>query len=316
MRKSETSLRAFLFLLLLITLSSCAQVVSAPPRYPALTPPPATSTAEVIEHMQAIDAALPESDGLKWFNFLYLQTTQAVLGQIAEGGFEDPSWVTRLDVVFANYYFHALREAATAGPDAAPLAWRPLLKARTKANISRIQFALAGVNAHIERDLVFALLDMYRADDAAPDKASKKYADYNRMNEILGKVETQVKPLFIVGTPLERGGHVAALEDAMARHGLKITRQSAWRRSQEIWRLRKRPKLQQKALDALDHATELAGTALLAPVLPAGAEKASAGETPAAPDGRDAHPTEAEQRGGADAATDRSTDGLPLHPGF
>jgi hypothetical protein len=244
-------------------------VVSAPPQYPALTPPPATSTAEVIEHMQAIDSALPESDGLKWFNLLYLHTSQAIYTQISTGGFGDPAWMTRLDVVFANYYFHALREAATAGPDAAPLAWRPLFKNRMKPKVTRIQFALAGVNAHIERDLVFALLDMYSQNGEAPTKSSIHYSDYLHVNQILDGVETATKPVLVVGTPLERGGHVAALEDMMAVHGLKITRQSAWRRSQEIWRLRKRPKLQQKALDALDHATELAGTALLAPVLPA-----------------------------------------------
>src|SRR5260370_41606977 len=101
--------------------------------------------------------------------------------------------MTRLDIVFANYYFDALRAGTSAGPDAAPPVWRPLFRNRTRPKITRIQFALAGVNAHIERDLVFALLDMYREDGEAPNKDSIHYSDYFRANQNLDGGEIEVK---------------------------------------------------------------------------------------------------------------------------
>jgi len=41
-----------------------------------LTPP--KSVADVIRIMLNIEATCSDSDGLKWFNWLYLQVTQAV----------------------------------------------------------------------------------------------------------------------------------------------------------------------------------------------------------------------------------------------
>lgn len=70
----------------------------------------------------------------------------------APATFEDPAFLATLDVVFANLYFAALA-AALDDVDAAPAAWRPLLLQRHDAGIARIQFALAGMSAHINRDL-------------------------------------------------------------------------------------------------------------------------------------------------------------------
>jgi len=39
---------------------------------------PLNTIPDVIAAFEAIDAALPESDGLKWFNQLYLNVTRAV----------------------------------------------------------------------------------------------------------------------------------------------------------------------------------------------------------------------------------------------
>lgn len=231
--------------------------------------PPAKSIADVIAGMQAIDAALNDSDGVKWFNYLYLAVTEAVDVRVsAAGGFSDPAWITRLDVAFANLYFDAVRAADAGGPDSAPPAWRPLLKNRNKARVARIQFALAGMNAHINRDLVFTLLGLYRQDGAAADKASARYADFTAVNALLETVESQVKPTLLVGTPLEHGGHLAPLEDLIAMWGVRQARESAWNHSQAAWHLRTMPQIQRASLESLDGATQFASSALLVPVLP------------------------------------------------
>lgn len=232
-------------------------------------PPSATSIAEVIASMQSIDAALDDADGLKWFNYLYLSVSLAVDAQVSGGSrFLDPAWITRLDVTFANLYFSAIRAAIVGGPDAAPPAWRPLFENRNKPRVARIQFAFAGMNAHINRDLVFALLRLYQQDGFAPDQTSARFADFTSVNALLETVEAQVRPTLLVGTPLASGGHLAPLEDLIGMWGVKEARQAAWNHSQAAWNLRSLPVIQLGMLDALDGATQFASSALLVQVFP------------------------------------------------
>src|SRR5215469_17914165 len=107
--------------------------------------------ADVIAAMQSIDALLPEHDGLKWFNKLYLMVTDDVNAKPPGGAWQSPSWLEHLDVVFARFYFNAVADFL-AGRDI-PSSWSALFDARFKAGIDRIQFALAGMNAHINHDL-------------------------------------------------------------------------------------------------------------------------------------------------------------------
>ena len=233
-------------------------------------PPPVNSIADVIAALKTIDTALESLDGLKWFNFLYLAVTQAVDAQVSiAGGFSDPAWIATLDVAFANLYLNALRiAAAQSGPQRVAPAWRPLLENRKKPKVARIQFALSGMNAHINRDLVFALLGLYQHEGVAPDKASPRFADFLRVNTLIEAEEVRLRPTLLVGTPLEHGGQFGPLEDLIANFGIKEAREAAWNHSLAAWHLRSVPAIQTDMLNALDGATELGSSMLLAPVLP------------------------------------------------
>src|SRR5436190_3795480 len=84
--------------------------------------------AEVVDALRAIDELLPATDGLKWFNWLYLQVTEAVQSKITGGGFADPDWIERLDVEFALLYLKALEALLEAWAESqiAPECWRIL----------------------------------------------------------------------------------------------------------------------------------------------------------------------------------------------
>ncbi len=156
------------------------------PLYDLVNGPSPTTIADVIARMRAIDALLPASDGLKWFNRLYLMVTQQVDLRPPGGAWQSPVWLTRLDVVFAGFYFRAI--VGSLGGQAVPSAWGALFEARYRTGVDRIQFALAGMNAHINHDLALALL---AADDdlkivPAPD--SPESADYQSVNELLNTV--------------------------------------------------------------------------------------------------------------------------------
>ena len=51
-----------------------------------LRPAPVSSIDEVLSIMTAIDGRLPDSDGVKWFNRLYLQVTRSVRQAVSGPG--------------------------------------------------------------------------------------------------------------------------------------------------------------------------------------------------------------------------------------
>src|SRR3954467_6892335 len=112
---------------------------------------------DIISIMESIDAVLLDDDGLKWFNWLYLMVTRAVQANPPADGFNNPQWLTRLDVVFAVLYFTAIKNFIRQSAPT-PSSWQALFEARHRAGVERIQFALAGMNAHINHDLSLALL--------------------------------------------------------------------------------------------------------------------------------------------------------------
>jgi Family of unknown function (DUF5995) len=145
-------------------------------------PAPAT-IADVIARMQAMDALLPVGDGLKWFNQLYLAVTQQVDLHPPGGAWQSPAWLLGLDVIFAGFYFDAL-SAYLAG-EAVACAWSAFFEARYRPGIDRIQFALAGVNAHINHDLALALLATDAVQSVVPGLGSPEHADYEAVNGLL-----------------------------------------------------------------------------------------------------------------------------------
>jgi hypothetical protein len=153
---------------------------------------------DVIDIMTAIDAVLPGSDGLKWFNWLYLTVTKGVDGQPPAGDFNNLQWVSRLDVIFAQLYFAALHGFLThAGPT--PSSWQAIFEARHKPHIERIQFALTGINAHINHDLALALLQTNAELNLAPAHKSPEHQDYERVNNILEAVLPQTLMVLAAG---------------------------------------------------------------------------------------------------------------------
>ncbi|MGA8109849.1 MAG: DUF5995 family protein [Acidobacteriaceae bacterium] len=142
--------------------------------------------ADVIARMQAIDALLPVNDGLKWFNRLYLMMTQQVDLHPPGGAWQNPAWLTQLDVVFASLYWSAL--GGSLSGQAAPAAWSAFFEARFRTGIDRIQFALAGINAHINHDLALALLRTDADLNVTPGPGSTERHDYDAVNALLQTV--------------------------------------------------------------------------------------------------------------------------------
>jgi Family of unknown function (DUF5995) len=167
-------------------MSTAAPSLADQPLYELVNGSAPVTIADVIACMQAIDALLPANDGLKWFNRLYLMVTQEVDLHPPGGAWQSPAWLTRLDVVFAGFYFDAV--AGFLGGQTVPSAWSALFEARYRTGIDRIQFALAGMNAHINHDLALALLATDADLNVIPAQGSPEFADYQSVNELLNTV--------------------------------------------------------------------------------------------------------------------------------
>jgi Family of unknown function (DUF5995) len=159
---------------------------------------PVSSIDQVLELMSAIDLQLPDADGLKWFNRLYLQVTRSVRQAVGGTAFRDARFMAELDVVFANQYFAAVAAGET-DVSRAPAAWRPLLRARSTPRIARLQFALAGMNAHINRDLPHGIVQVFEALGGDPSSDQVRRQDFDSVNELLDRVEGEVKADFSIG---------------------------------------------------------------------------------------------------------------------
>jgi Family of unknown function (DUF5995) len=220
-----------------------------------------STIAEVIARMQAIDAQLPRKDGLAIFNRLYLQVTRAVDSASAGTEFERPDFLARLDVVFAGLYFDA--EATISSNASCPIAWRPLIKTRSQ-NREPVQFALAGMAAHINHDLPIAVVGTCKEFGLAPDDDTAIHRDYQRVDGILGTVETQIASWFDTGL-------VADIEDvtprktdeAIAMWSLVGARDVAWEHAKVLWGLRDAGPVRDGYLDVLARTTELTAWAML-----------------------------------------------------
>ncbi len=221
---------------------------------------PVNSIPDVVSAFEAIDRGLPESDGLKWFNGLYLSVTKAVDESVGADAWQNPAWISRLDVLFARLYLDALAGTET------PQCWRVFFDARHDARLARLQFALAGMNAHIDHDLSIAVVQTCLEFGVEPVHGSAIYQDFTKVNTLLSGLIDQTKRELMVRLPGDAIPDVGKLEDMVAGFGLEATREIAWTNAEILWQAEPIPFLADRFTDSLDRVATLAGRALLIPL--------------------------------------------------
>lgn len=180
---------------------------------------------DVIARMESIDKILPGTDGLKWFNLLYLLVTKQV--DAPPAGWQAPSWIEHLDVVFAQRYFDAITDSIQS-PTSVPSSWQALFEARFKTGIDRIQFALAGMNAHINHDLALALLQTAADMAVTPLDSGPEHADYETVNGLLETVLPQALTFLATGILGEAAQDTGEIGRYLAIWNVRVARDAAW----------------------------------------------------------------------------------------
>jgi len=179
----------------------------------------------------AADAAF--DDGVSAFNELYLDVTKAVETKCDEAGFfNDPDWIADLDVVFADFYFAAIEASEAQTPDGennVPREWRPLFERRDETGVFHdLQFALAGMNAHINHDLPFAVIDTCEKRGITPDKSTPYYQDFQKVNQVLKGVEAEVQTRYSTGAVANVDHAFGNLDTLFAMWSITNARAAAW----------------------------------------------------------------------------------------
>ena len=225
------------------------------------------SIADVVQILDTIEAACADGDGLKWFNGLYLQVTQAVEARVNAAEFVNPAWVAALDVRFARFYFAAIQSALSGGSQGkASGCWQAVFDQRNQTAIARIQFAMAGMNAHINHDLPQAVLDICQTTAVPPQHGTAPYDDITALNTTLDSLIEAAKTALDVRLLGDALPAASRLEDTLAAWSLADAREAAWNNAELLWHLADAPLAASALLDSLDGLTAVASKTILVPV--------------------------------------------------
>lgn len=255
---------------------TAAAVAGSSPSSPAASPPPEnpllagrvdsvpevlTRMTQIQDHIEAREPLGPR-DGVACFNFLYRIITSNVLAKIGTGFFHDDHFLTRLDVAFANLYFDALR-ANELDPETVPSSWEALIERRSEERVTALQFAVAGVNAHINFDLCRAVVATCEELDREPDFGSQR-RDYDRVNGIFAEEMERLRQHFEGRLALWVDENILLhVDDAIGNWSVEAARDTAWEYAELLWAVRDLEFAERQLVKNLDRLVGLVGRGLL-----------------------------------------------------
>jgi len=214
-----------------------------------------TPVDQVVSRMRALEAHLPPRDGLAVFNRVYLAVTEAFDRRLEAGMFPDPRAAITLDVRFAELYLRVAEE------DHAPACWRPLLQFRRHPGVRPLQFALAGINAHIGHDLALAVVDACRTLDCEPADLE---GEFERVGDLLVSLEERIREELMPGPDLLQIAD--PLTHLLGAWSMERARAATWSAARALWALRRLPDVAEEFTDRLDAAVGFASRMLLTPL--------------------------------------------------
>lgn len=120
------------------------------------------------------------------FAFTYLEMTKEVARSVAAPDFFlDPEVTVQLDGVFASLYFDAFDNWQAGRVDEVPGAWQIAFTAADDGRTSAAADMFLGMNAHISRDLAYAVATILSSDAELFDDPT----DFLQINEVIASVQ-------------------------------------------------------------------------------------------------------------------------------
>lgn len=232
-----------------VLLAACSALVagctSRPDRLRAIPPLPAAACTaphaarvavpqefrtldDVRRGLAALEAGYVRSgDGRGPFATAYVVSTAAIAQDLDDGRFEDRAWSERYLVAFANLYRYALERYEAGDLARCPPAWRAAFDAAASGRASPLENLLLGMNAHIRRDLPFALHEAGLG--TAP---ARRYADHAAFDDAMAMaidpIQERIACLYAPDLGIwDRA--LGPLDEAAALCGISRVRRRVWR---------------------------------------------------------------------------------------
>jgi hypothetical protein len=180
---------------------------------------------EVVESLGRLEQEfVSRRDRRAVFLTVYGLMTREMKRQVDDGAFEDPGWVTRYAVGFADRYRQAL-EGHEQGTRIAK-AWQLAFDVAREPSGLVLQNMLLGINAHVNHDLALALVDA----SIDPDRVSR-HADHTAVNGVLRAltdvVSERVSELYAQGLA-GLDACSGLLDEAVTNFSFEVARENAW----------------------------------------------------------------------------------------
>lgn len=230
----------------------------------ATTPEDVPAVVDRLRRLQPLLESGPRGpeDGLACFNFLYEKITSEVLEQLGDQDlFRDPEFVARLDVEFARRYLTAVRTQATGGTP--PRAWKVLFERRERPGIGPMEFAICGVNAHVNYDLAPAVVRTCTVLGRS-ELGSAEHHDYQAINAVFALHMGRLRDHFQdwLGREID-GTFLDSLLDGAGSLTVVVARDAAWRRAEHLWGLRSLPSEYERECESIDWRAAMMGRGVL-----------------------------------------------------
>ena len=227
---------------------------------------PTTPIGRVVRDLDGVRRPLDADDGIAVFVDVYREVTALVAQRVADGTFDDPDFIEVLDVVFAGYFLAVPKALAAEKP--VSKAWEPLVERRA-VRLFPLQFALAGMNAHINHDLALAVVKVCAKKDRDPASGSIR-ADFVRINDVLGELVRPIRRSFLEETVVQHGAALSPLADLLTNFSMEKARDAAWASALTLWTVRDVPFVRDITRQTLASTVGLVSRQLLTPFDPLG----------------------------------------------
>jgi hypothetical protein len=150
---------------------------------------PACVDAVVAEMTARYEPLAAECDHRAPFALMYLRVTEAVGRAQRTGPLRaDREYLSHLDAVFAQLYFDASDAWDAGRRETVPPAWQIAFEAAKRRRVSGIGNLLLGMNAHISRDLPFAVASI----GLGPAGGAERARAFAKINGILAGVQAAI----------------------------------------------------------------------------------------------------------------------------
>ncbi len=163
-----------------------------------------------------------------------MATTHTIGQWIDRGVFLDNQAMARYVVAFGNEYRRALADCVAGERDRIPVAWQQSFDACGERSGSVFQCLMLGVNAHIKRDLPYAVIEA--GVDVSCTRSSR---DYFLIDDVMGLniplVRQRIADAYGADLSLTQRWFGRLAEAGMAR-GFRRTRRHAWEFAQLLAR--------------------------------------------------------------------------------